>query len=48
MTVPAAGKRKARKVVVRYFDFGSAPKLTAPAGDQVQAAPASAYELLGG
>ncbi|SCF17680.1 hypothetical protein [Micromonospora mirobrigensis] len=46
MTVPAAGKQKARKVVVRYFDFGKAPKLAAPAGDQVQAAPASAYEML--
>ena len=48
LKVPAAGKEKARTVVTRYYDFGKAPNLTAPSGDQVQTAPASAYELLNG
>ncbi|MEU4479654.1 hypothetical protein AB0F68_16590 [Micromonospora sp. NPDC023966] len=48
LEIPAAGKQKAMKLVTRYYDFGKAPKLTAPAGDQVQKAPASAYELLNG
>jgi hypothetical protein len=48
LDVPAAGKQKAVKLVTRYYDFGKAPKLAAPSGDQVQKAPASAYELLNG
>ncbi|MET8909758.1 hypothetical protein [Micromonospora sp. NPDC004551] len=48
LEIPAAGKQKAMKLVTRYYDFGKAPKLTAPSGDQVQKAPASAYELLNG
>ncbi|KAB1901757.1 hypothetical protein [Micromonospora sp. AMSO31t] len=46
LDIPAVGKQKAMKLVTRYYDFGKAPKLTAPSGDQVQKAPASAYELL--
>ncbi|MFU8853641.1 hypothetical protein ACNAW0_22030 [Micromonospora sp. SL1-18] len=48
LDIPAGGKQKATKLVVRYYDFGKAPKLSAPTGDQVQKAPASAYELLNG
>ncbi|KWV31409.1 hypothetical protein [Micromonospora rifamycinica] len=48
LKVPAAGKAKAHTVVTRYYDFGKAPSLAAPSGDQVQTAPASAYELLNG
>ncbi|WP_262282983.1 hypothetical protein [Micromonospora sp. MA102] len=48
LDIPAVGKQKATKLVARYYDFGKAPKLTAPAGDQVQKAPASAYEMLKG
>ncbi|GAB3333573.1 hypothetical protein RMN56_14890 [Micromonospora halotolerans] len=48
LDIPAAGKQKAMKLVTRYYDFGKAPKLTAPAGDEVQKAPASAYEVLEG
>jgi hypothetical protein len=48
LDIPAGGKQKAMKLVTRYYDFGKAPKLTAPSGDQVQKAPASAYELLNG
>ncbi|MFG1775190.1 hypothetical protein ACGFIR_17880 [Micromonospora sp. NPDC049051] len=48
LQIPAVGKRKATKYVVKYFDFGKAPKVTEPTGSQVQKAPASAYELLNG
>ena len=48
LELPAAGKQKAMKVVAKYYDFGKAPKLTAPTGAQVQKAPASAYEMLNG
>ncbi|MGY0008174.1 hypothetical protein [Micromonospora sp. I033] len=48
LEVPAAGKKKAMKLVTRYYDFGKAPKVTAPAGDEVQKAPSSAYEVLNG
>lgn len=48
MELPAAGKQKAMKVVAKYYDFGKAPKLTAPTGAQVQKAPAPAYEMLNG
>ncbi|MCL7459115.1 hypothetical protein M8I35_18210 [Micromonospora sp. MSM11] len=48
LEIPAAGKRKATKYVVKYFDFGKAPKVTEPTGSQAQKAPASAYELLNG
>ncbi len=44
--IPAAGKQKAAKYVVRYSDFGTTPAVAAPTGDDVEAAPASAYELL--
>ncbi|MER7459491.1 hypothetical protein [Micromonospora sp. NPDC126480] len=46
--IPAAGAQKATKYVVKYSDFGNAPAVTAPSGDDVEAAPASAYELLNG
>ncbi|MGI5147340.1 hypothetical protein ACQEVC_13335 [Plantactinospora sp. CA-294935] len=48
LDVPAAGSAKAFQYVVQYRDFGSAPKLAAPAGAQAQNAPALAYELLNG
>lgn len=48
LEVPASGKKKAMKLVTRYYDFGKAPKVTTPAGDEVQKAPASAYEVLNG
>ncbi|MFG3598811.1 hypothetical protein [Micromonospora chersina] len=48
LEIPAAGKHKAMKLVTRYYDFGKAPKLTAPSGEEVQKAPTSAYELLNG
>jgi hypothetical protein len=48
LDIPAAGKKKAAKYVVKYYDFGTAPKITAPAGADAQAAPASAYEMLNG
>ncbi|MEU4781385.1 hypothetical protein [Micromonospora sp. NPDC023633] len=48
LEIPAAGKNKATKYVVKYFDFGKAPKVTVPTGSQAQEAPASAYELLNG
>ncbi|MFI7335373.1 hypothetical protein [Micromonospora aurantiaca (nom. illeg.)] len=48
LDVPAAGKKKAMKLVAKYYDFGKAPKLSAPTGAQVQKAPASAYEMLNG
>lgn len=44
--LPAAGRQKAGRYVVKYFDFGKAPKVTAPTGSDVQEAPAKAYELL--
>ncbi|RLK13921.1 hypothetical protein DER29_4955 [Micromonospora sp. M71_S20] len=48
LEIPAAGKNKATKYVVKYFDFGKAPKVVVPTGSQAQKAPASAYELLNG
>lgn len=45
LDVPAAGDTKAYKYVVTYEDYGSAPKLTAPEGDEAQPAPAAAYEM---
>ena len=48
LEVPAAGKKKAMKLVAKYYDFGKAPKISAPTGAQVQKAPASAYEMLNG
>ncbi|MEV5632763.1 hypothetical protein [Micromonospora tulbaghiae] len=48
LDVPAAGKKKAMKLVAKYYDFGKAPKISAPAGAEVQKAPASAYEMLNG
>ncbi|MDW3850371.1 hypothetical protein NMK34_27540 [Micromonospora sp. BRA006-A] len=48
LELPAAGKQKAMKVVAKYYDFGKAPKISAPTGSQVQKAPASAYEMLNG
>ncbi|MCW3842740.1 hypothetical protein ONA70_21810 [Micromonospora yasonensis] len=46
LDIPAGGKQKAITFVVRYFDFGKAPKLSAPSDDEVRKAPTSAYELL--
>ncbi|WP_433387919.1 hypothetical protein [Micromonospora sp. KLBMP9576] len=48
VNIPAAGKQKATKYVVKYSNFGNTPQLTAPTGTQVQKAPASAYEMLNG
>ncbi|MDX5458932.1 hypothetical protein AB0F95_04885 [Micromonospora tulbaghiae] len=48
LQMPAAGKKKAMKVVAKYYDFGKAPKISAPTGAQVQKAPATAYEMLNG
>ncbi|PTA43047.1 hypothetical protein [Micromonospora sp. RP3T] len=48
LDVPAAGKQKAMKLITRYYDFGKAPKIAAPTGDQVQKAPSAAYEMLNG
>ncbi|MFC4104731.1 hypothetical protein [Micromonospora zhanjiangensis] len=48
MDVPAAGKNKAFTYVVKYSEYGHAPKLGAPAADQAQDAPAAAYDLLNG
>lgn len=47
LDVPAAGKNKAFQYVVKYHDFGTAPKLAAPIGSAAQAAPALVYEILG-
>ncbi|SBT48083.1 hypothetical protein [Micromonospora auratinigra] len=44
--LPAAGKKKAGRYVVKYFDFGKAPKVAAPSGSEAQPAPEEAYELL--
>ncbi|MER7439548.1 hypothetical protein [Micromonospora avicenniae] len=48
LKVPAAGGRKAYEYLVQYRDYGTAPKVTAPAGSGAQDAPAAAYELLNG
>ncbi|MFI6260988.1 hypothetical protein [Micromonospora sp. NPDC051006] len=48
LQVPAAGKQKAYEYLVRYRDYGTAPKVTAPTGKAAQDAPAVAYELLNG
>ncbi|MGC4893835.1 hypothetical protein [Micromonospora sp. DT31] len=48
LEIPAAGKQKAMKLVARYYDFGKAPRISAPTGADVQKAPASAYEMLNG
>ncbi|MFG1677214.1 hypothetical protein [Micromonospora sp. NPDC049282] len=48
LDVPAAGKQKAMKLVTKYYDYGKAPKIAAPTGDQVQKAPALAYEMFNG
>ncbi|MGK5523207.1 hypothetical protein ACSNN9_28150, partial [Micromonospora sp. URMC 107] len=39
LEIPAAGKHKATKYVVTYFDFGKAPKVAVPTGSQAQKAP---------
>jgi hypothetical protein len=48
LDVPAAGSAKAFRYVVTYKDYGSAPKVAAPAAGQAQDAPALAYDLLNG
>ncbi|MEU4717541.1 hypothetical protein AB0F73_28345 [Micromonospora purpureochromogenes] len=48
LDVPAAGKAKAWAYVVKYVDYGSAPKLAAPSGNAAQPAPKLAYEMLMG
>ncbi|WP_422773064.1 hypothetical protein ACN28C_08975 [Plantactinospora sp. WMMC1484] len=46
LDVPANGSAKPFQYVVSYRDYGSTPKLAAPADAQVQNAPEQAYELL--
>ncbi|MER6594107.1 hypothetical protein ABT214_20095 [Micromonospora purpureochromogenes] len=48
LDMPAAGKAKAWAYVVKYVDYGSAPKLAAPSGNAAQPAPKLAYEMLMG
>ncbi|MFG1880804.1 hypothetical protein [Micromonospora sp. NPDC049102] len=48
LKMPAAGKAKAYDYVVRYADYGSAPKITVPTGAATTKAPAMAYDLLNG
>ncbi|MEU7845251.1 hypothetical protein AB0B39_30285 [Micromonospora sp. NPDC049114] len=48
LKMPAAGKAKAYDYVVKYADYGSAPKISAPTGAAATKAPAGAYELLNG
>ncbi|MFY1617911.1 hypothetical protein [Micromonospora sp. WMMD736] len=48
LKMPAAGKTKAYDYVVKYADYGSAPKITAPTGAAAVKAPAMAYDLLNG
>jgi hypothetical protein len=48
LEVPAAGTAKAFQYVVSYQDYGSTPKITAPAAGQAQNAPKVAYDLLNG
>ncbi|MDM4720918.1 hypothetical protein QTQ03_15445 [Micromonospora sp. WMMA1363] len=48
LDIPAAGQQKALEYVVKYHDFGTVPGIAAPTGADVEAAPASAYELLNG
>ena len=48
LKMPAAGKAKAYDYVVKYADYGSAPKITVPTGAAATKAPAMAYELLNG
>jgi hypothetical protein len=48
LKIPAAGKTKAYDYVVKYTDYGSTPKITAPTGASATKAPATAYELLNG
>ncbi|MDG4790078.1 hypothetical protein O7626_29865 [Micromonospora sp. WMMD1102] len=43
-----AGGTNSAQYVVNYQDFGSTPKLAAPAGGQAQNAPKLAYDLLNG
>ncbi|MGC4852502.1 hypothetical protein ACLQ24_03705 [Micromonospora sp. DT4] len=48
LKMPAAGKAKAYDYVVKYADYGSAPKITVPTGAAATKAPAMAYDLLNG
>ncbi|MEU8393296.1 hypothetical protein [Micromonospora sp. NPDC048842] len=48
LAIPAAGKAKAWKYLVKYADYGSAPQLTAPTGSAAQEAPKVAYDMLNG
>ncbi|MDO3702680.1 hypothetical protein Q3W71_13480 [Micromonospora sp. C28SCA-DRY-2] len=48
LAVPAAGTAEAWTYVVKYADYGSAPKLAAPSGDAAQPAPKLAYQMLNG
>lgn len=48
LQIPEAGNRKAYPYVVEYLDYGTAPKISEPAGGEAQDAPAVAYELLNG
>ncbi|MGV9215907.1 hypothetical protein ACTFTM_28985 [Micromonospora sp. RB23] len=48
LKMPAVGETKAYDYVVKYADYGSAPKITVPTGAAATKAPATAYELLNG
>lgn len=48
LDVPAAGKAKAFQYVVKYSDYGTAPKLAAPTAGEAQNAPAVVYDMLNG
>ncbi|MGW3894822.1 hypothetical protein ACWD6L_06465 [Micromonospora profundi] len=48
LKIPAAGKAKAYDYVVKYTDYGTAPKISVPTGAAAIKAPAMAYELLNG
>jgi hypothetical protein len=48
LAIPAAGKAKAWTYLVKYADYGSAPKLAAPTGSAAQEAPKVAYDMLNG
>jgi hypothetical protein len=48
LDVPAAGKTPAATYKVAYADYGAAPPVAQPPTNDVQEAPAEAYELLNG
>ena len=48
LQIPPAGKKKASEYVIEYYDFGTAPQVTAFTPDEAKPAPTSAYDLLNG